>query len=1291
MPQHDLNDNILFIGHSLVGPDMPSMVRAAAEAGGGTPTVHAQIINGAPLIYQWDHGAGAQGVNARAVLPSGLYDVVVLTEAVPLINHLTWSDTTTHVRNYYDLAVSNNPDARVYVYESWHSINSGLGIDIPWDNEDHIPWRQRLTNDLPRWQGIVDDVNATLGAGQPQIMLIPAGQAMALLHDRIEAGLIPGLTSIRDIFSDDIHLNHLGNYFLTMVQYATIYGDDPANLPLALAGITGTTNAALADALQDVAWTVVSTYEGSGVVDTGTAPTPTPTDLLPDAIDDAATSDAGAAIAVDVLANDVTGDGPQLSISALGSAANGTVALVNGLAVYTPNAGFAGTDSFTYTVADADGDTDTARVTVTVTPAPLQPSPPAEIPTGTGTNPATNPALAIGLSGVDDWSVQQPFIDVMKTAREWIGHLQGQWGGFSYDQLEAGGFLDANGWVRDIPDGLGAISTLILTDLPTETADYTAGRYRVTYDGEGMLVVSGGGASNVVYGNGEIWFDFQPGPGPVLVTIEATDPNATGNYIRNIEVVHERNIAAHERGEIFNPLWLDTINDFRVLRFMDWMETNNSDQSQWADRPAVTDFSWALNGVPVEVMVELANQIGADPWFNMPHLATDDYMRQFASYVEQHLDPHLRAHVEYSNEIWNWQFSQADWAEQQGQALWGQQFTWTQFASLRAMEMAQIWTDVFGAQTADRLERIIATQTEWLGLENDILNNPLWQAMAPGNTAPHLWFDSYAVTGYFSAHLGSDAKAQIVLGWIADSEARAIAQADALGLRGTDRTAYVEAHRFDHAVALAIQELRDGSVTGITENSLMDLITRVFPHHAAVAQQYGLDLVMYEGGTHVVGIGSWVGNQTLTEFFTHLNYTPEMGALYQVLLEGWRDAGGTIFNVFVDVYTPNQWGSWGALRGLTDDNPRWDAIMTFLAENPAWWGDTREPGAFIGTWEETLGISNPGANGDDTIEGGLGNDTLSGSFGNDMLRGGAGVDIISGDGGNDTIEGGAGNDLIFGGSGFDFLYGDAGDDQIYGEGNADRLFGGDGRDTLYGGDGLDLLEGGAGNDSLLGDQGNDRLFGGTGEDTLRGGRDNDFLFGDGDNDSLYGEAGFDWLRGGTGNDYLNGGEQADNLFGEDGDDTLEGGNGFDRLFGGNGNDLLLGNNGPDALFGEAGNDTLMGGADNNRLWGGSGFDRLEGGAGDDQLWGNFNADTFVFGDGHGQDTIWDFDALNALERIDLSGITALSGVVDYTAFVASGAVNAVAGGILIETGGGNSIFLSGVALGNLDTSDFIFA
>ena len=51
------------------------------------------------------------------------------------------------------------------------------------------------------------------------------------------------------------------------------------------------------------------------------------------------------------------------------------------------------------------------------------------------------PDHAIGLAGVADWSAQQPFINVMKTARPWIGHETGQWGGLTESDLREQGVL----------------------------------------------------------------------------------------------------------------------------------------------------------------------------------------------------------------------------------------------------------------------------------------------------------------------------------------------------------------------------------------------------------------------------------------------------------------------------------------------------------------------------------------------------------------------------------------------------------------------------------------------------------------------------------------------------------------------------------------------------------------------------------------------------------------------------------------------------------------------------------
>ncbi|WP_198683968.1 hypothetical protein, partial [Aliidiomarina celeris] len=74
-----------------------------------------------------------------------------------------------------------------------------------------------------------------------------------------------------------------------------------------------------------------------------------------------------------------------------------------------------------------------------------------------GATGATNPSLAFNLSGVNHWGTGMQFIDITKTMMPWLGHIQGQWGGMTFEQLEAGGYLDENGWPTQIPDGIAAI------------------------------------------------------------------------------------------------------------------------------------------------------------------------------------------------------------------------------------------------------------------------------------------------------------------------------------------------------------------------------------------------------------------------------------------------------------------------------------------------------------------------------------------------------------------------------------------------------------------------------------------------------------------------------------------------------------------------------------------------------------------------------------------------------------------------------------------------------------------
>jgi subtilisin family serine protease len=94
----------------------------------------------------------------------------------------------------------------------------------------------------------------------------------------------------------------------------------------------------------------------------------------PVAIDDTVVTDEDAAIAIDVLANDVDPEGGPLSVTAATTPAHGSVSVASdGTISYTPAPDYHGTDTFDYTIQDGAGLTDTATVSLDVTPVNDQP------------------------------------------------------------------------------------------------------------------------------------------------------------------------------------------------------------------------------------------------------------------------------------------------------------------------------------------------------------------------------------------------------------------------------------------------------------------------------------------------------------------------------------------------------------------------------------------------------------------------------------------------------------------------------------------------------------------------------------------------------------------------------------------------------------------------------------------------------------------------------------------------------------------------------------------------------
>lgn len=261
-------------GHSLTDAYMSSpwpgrLILATEQIRGTRPhdTIHNSPIPGAPLHWRWNN-RNEYGVDARHDI--GRFELLVTTESVPLMtseadfknNTLDWLDTW--VAHAWKEG-NGGKGAEVMLYSSWiywrHS-----GPPPGYDVEAEIPFRERLDIDGARWEKMQDSANANRPEGMPLIYMIPGHRLMMRIYDDIAAGKAPhGLTSIGDIFADDIHLNDKGQYAITMLVYAVIYQRNPRELPDRLAVPEDTLSAAQARYFKTIAWEIATTYNRTGV------------------------------------------------------------------------------------------------------------------------------------------------------------------------------------------------------------------------------------------------------------------------------------------------------------------------------------------------------------------------------------------------------------------------------------------------------------------------------------------------------------------------------------------------------------------------------------------------------------------------------------------------------------------------------------------------------------------------------------------------------------------------------------------------------------------------------------------------------------------------------------------------------------------------------------------------------------------------------------------------------------------------------------------------------------------
>ncbi|HVZ87764.1 MAG TPA: hypothetical protein VHG72_12395 [Polyangia bacterium] len=522
--------------------------------------------------------------------------------------------------------------------------------------------------------------------------------------------------------------------------------------------------------------------------------------------------------------------------------------------------------------------------------------------------PRSKPIIGYNMDFPGDWTEAIPFVDLMHDARPWEGGGAGD----KYAGLD----LDDHGW----PKSLGPYNQLTAT-FRTEHADGFAGHvFVVSYRGEGTLSVQG---TVQVLDQKPGQIRFRGADGNNWLSIDATDPKHTGDYLRDITIVREDQQALQQQGKIFNPELLAFLAPYHSIRFMDWAQSNEAGQEKagrWSDRSKLTQPQWrqqfidprhpglglTQTGYPLEIQIAIANELHAHPHFNLPYKYDDGYARAFAKMVKEKLAPGLVATIEYSNEVWNWGFPQATYARLEAQKLWpGEGTGWLQFMGARASTMCRIFKDVFGAER-QRLRCVIAPQTGWVDIADASLDCPKWVAM--GHEPCFKSADAIAITGYFNGMLPRPENLPLIKKWLQQGQPYALAQAfrqlekgDVAGLRGEDGPATPDkAMSVDNAVA-------------------------AFAKWREIADQRGLALYAYEGGTHF-DVGP---DPELGRFVLAISNDPRMKDLYLRLFDGFAAAGGTVFNVWGGIARASSWANATSLNDRA--HPKYRAVLEFEA------------------------------------------------------------------------------------------------------------------------------------------------------------------------------------------------------------------------------------------------------------------------------------------------------------------------------------------------------------------------
>lgn len=500
---------------------------------------------------------------------------------------------------------------------------------------------------------------------------------------------------------------------------------------------------------------------------------------------------------------------------------------------------------------------------------------------------STYSPLGLNLGSPVPWETEWIFVNIAHHSLAWFYPGTPEWGNwYETGELTPDGYLPA-----------GTDGTLgIIWDAPEEIYQ----DFIITWEGEAEVDILDHWSSPTVISSEpnrlEVSLD-----GDRFLFLEVIG-NSTIDPVHNIRCVKTEDEFSEAT---FSDEFLDLASYFKPLRFMDWMQTNNSQVVNWQEY--TPDSGLIQRPVSFKYMIELCNILETDPWFCVPLQAGNEFVEEMGQKILEELDPARTVHVELSNEVWNGIFSQAYEAADSAFAL-GLSTTGNYW------EDGPVYYGYRSAQVHNLLDSV------WQDADPALLHCPVlsWQASFSYQ------YTERVLPGYISERLGNE-----------PPMAAAIAPYFGYGLGSPDNESEVSTWSLDQLFEqLEFNTLIPGA------GSVSEIIPYI-EDYQSICFEWGIPyLFAYEAGQHLVGHGGAENNVTLTQLFQDANRDERMKGIYDIYLDTWKQYGGTTLAMFSSHGVYSKWGSWGIMEYLSDDlsaAPKLAACLDFIASDGAAW------------------------------------------------------------------------------------------------------------------------------------------------------------------------------------------------------------------------------------------------------------------------------------------------------------------------------------------------------------------